>query len=75
MVQEDVEVEAELLWSRLTESDGCAAGKAFTPCFSDSLVLPLPLSFSLLIALEVELENLCSRLGKVLDFVGARGPL
>lgn len=36
-------------------------------------MFPLLLSLFLLIALEVELEELCYRLGQALDFVGVRG--
>jgi hypothetical protein len=38
------------------------------PCFLDSSVVPLALSFSLLTALETELEELRSHLGQVLVF-------
>jgi hypothetical protein len=73
MAQEAAEAEAGLLWSRLAELDGCRAGKAFTPCFPTSLVVSSPSSFSVLTALETELEELRSRLGRALDFVGAHG--
>jgi hypothetical protein len=73
MTQEATEAEVELLRSRLAESDGRTVGKAFTPCFTNSSVIPLISSFYLLIALEAKLEELCSRLGRVLDFVGAHG--
>jgi hypothetical protein len=52
--------QAELLRYRLVESDGPTTSKTFTPCFPDSSVVPLPSSFFLLIALEAELEEICS---------------
>lgn len=73
MAQEATEAEAELLCSRLVESDGCVACKAFTPCFPDSLVVPPLLSLFLLTAQEAEVEELRSCLGQVLYFVGTRG--
>lgn len=36
-------------------------------------MVPLPLSSSLLTALETEIEELLSHLGRVLDFIGVRG--
>jgi hypothetical protein len=73
MAQEAIVAETELLWSCLAKSDGRAAGKAFTPYFSNSSTTPLSSSFSLLTTLEGEVEELRSCLGRALDFVKARG--
>jgi hypothetical protein len=73
MAQEATEAEAELLCSRLAESDGCVACKAFIPCFPDSLLVPPLLSLFLLTAQEAEVEELRSCLGQVLYFVGTHG--
>jgi hypothetical protein len=62
-----------LLRSRLAESNGRATGKAVTPRFPNSSVFPSLSLFSFLTTLEAELEELHCRLGRLLDFVGARG--